>query len=434
MDILIFILSIVFYLNRQKHFTLIGLLLLTTSYFGYGKNQATFPFIHNISDFGILLSVFLYFTRIHEVKKKSNTNEIKLFVLFGCFLIISSLFDVFVNKTSIIDIVKTNKSWLVLLNLFSFRNLEYKTIHKTIRLVILITIFQTLIYYIQYFSGIKIYEVHESTYDFAGKDINRGGFPPHFALLTFFFLIYNKTILRIKEYLRYLILILIFGTVILSVTRSVLISFLFGTFLLFFLDRLKAKNIAAFVFTFSLLFYILMQSKVMNDRFNKGIGDIQYAFNNNYKLANINENFSFRVFHFQERLDYICSSTYSFIFGLGYVHESSFNKKIFTIGLDSKDGAGIIQLDSGDFSWSVLLLRFGFLGLAIYLVFYFCFLAFFFKERMTPIARISFVYMFINIVVLSFVSSNISNGYYWPIIFLLYYLHKNQPKILVKNV
>lgn len=417
MDIIVLVVALVWYFSGNKPLAIVAFLALITSYFGYGTNESSFLFKHNISDVGILFSLIIFW---YEAQKGSWEVDPKLktaILVFFLFLLISATIDFFSNNTSFIDIIKTGKSWLALLTFFSFSRLTVPEISKVIKLVVLITIVQTGLYYVQYFSGIKLFVQYESVYE----GVARGGFPPTFALLVFLLLLTKIPVIGFLHRYRLIIAGLVFGTVVLSLTRSVLMAFGLGGFLLFFMERISLKNLLTLSLFVLSIFILVSQIEVLRNRIDAGLDDVVFAFAGNYKQEEYNENFSFRIFHFQERLDYILKSPQKSMFGLGFVHETSFKKGAFNLGLPSGDMKGVVQLDSGDFAWSVLILRLGFVGLFVLLILFFLLLRYFFAFRENIIAKVAFIYLLLNLIILSLTSSNIANGLFWPLIFVLFY-------------
>ena len=431
MDILIFILILRFYFSNNKPLAIFGFLALTTSYFGYGNNETNFLFTHNISDTGLLFSLIIFFVELRNFK--IDRNKIKRTILFFLFfLVFAAILDIIVNNTTIIDVLKTGKSWLALLTFFTFSRLNKVEIFKIFKFIILITVIQAVLYYLQYFSNIEIYRLSEKTIEHEGRDTRRGGFPPIYCLFVFLMLLTNYRIVNFSLKSKIIILILILGTVVLSLTRSLLFAFIIGLVMFYLFDRFRAKTIISFLVFGIVLAIILSRVPAIQNRINSGLEDITYTYSANYKTSEVNENFSFRIFHFQERLNYVLEDPIKTIFGLGFVHESSFKKKVFNIGLSSKDGTAITQLDSGDFSWSVLLIRLGFLGICILLVLFYYVLKYFYNNRKDQFSRISFIYIFLSLFLFSMFSSNIANGFFWPHVFLLYYF-QIQNNLLTKK-
>jgi hypothetical protein len=141
--------------------------------------------------------------------------------------------------------------------------------------------------------------------------------------------------------------------------------------------------------------------------------------------GNVQGNFSFRIFQAAERLNYISQSFQYEIFGVGSITEQNF-PYIFKIGLRNESGI-VTQLDTADIAWSLLFLRLGFLGTFIYLIFYVNILFKLYKLKFSnPLVITTFVYLFINLSIISFASSNIATGQFWLFPVLIYYtINKN---------
>lgn len=434
MDFLIFVLSIVFYINSKRDIGIVGLLALITNYFGYGKNETNFLLRHNISDIGILLSVVFLLIENYQGKFNVDKRIKRVILMYISFLLVSALFDIIINKTSILDILKTGKSWICLLTIFSFSRLKHEEIRGVFRLLVTITFVQLLLYYIQYFTGVEIYHQYRSSYEFAGKDLQRGGFPPAYAYFVFLILISNISINKLSNHQRLIFIVMIFGTVVLSLTRSILLVFVLSVLVYYLYNRINAKTIFS-LFLFSVLsFFVISKVPAVEKRISEGINDVNYAFKTNYKSDDINENFSFRIFHFQERLDYVLNNSHTIIFGIGFVHESSFKKKTFNIGIRNKETGEIIQLDTGDFSWSSLVLRIGLVGISILIYLFYLLLKFYFIRIRMGASRVFFVYLLFNLIIFSMVSSNIANGFFWPLCFLMYYFIRTAEQNNVKVI
>jgi hypothetical protein len=136
--------------------------------------------------------------------------------------------------------------------------------------------------------------------------------------------------------------------------------------------------------------------------------------------GNVQGNFSFRIFQAAERLNYISQSLQYEIFGVGNITEQNF-PYIFKTGLRNESGI-VTQLDTADIAWTLLFLRLGFLGTFIYLIFYVNILFKFYKLKFSnPLVITTFVYLFINLSIISFASSNIATGQFWIFPILIYY-------------
>ena len=137
-------------------------------------------------------------------------------------------------------------------------------------------------------------------------------------------------------------------------------------------------------------------------------------------------NFTFRINHFTERLDYVLSDPVRSIRGMGYIQERNFHKNIFSIGLYNEDG-GIVQLDTGDIAWSLLIIRLGCLGLIFYLLFYIKCLSTLYKERDSSDLNLLFYsYMLAAFVFMSFGNTVIADSEFFIIPLLISLTNENR--------
>jgi hypothetical protein len=106
--------------------------------------------------------------------------------------------------------------------------------------------------------------------------------------------------------------------------------------------------------------------------------------------------FNFRMGHLFERLQYLTEHPKAAVLGAGLVPEDS--KKVdtmfdFKVGLIEELSGRKVQLDTSDISYSVLFLRYGFLGTFLYLLLYFYLFYFFYKNRRNKYAYVSFLFL-----------------------------------------
>jgi len=127
--------------------------------------------------------------------------------------------------------------------------------------------------------------------------------------------------------------------------------------------------------------------------------------------------FTFRIAHLLERNQYLLDHPKARLFGAGLMTEDS---KLtdsmfdFNIGLIEETFGKTAQLDTPDISYSILLIRYGYLGTLLVLLLYIYLMRFFYKNRQDPVGLFSFVY-FVVVIIVSFFSSILVT----PVTFLL---------------
>lgn len=82
-------------------------------------------------------------------------------------------------------------------------------------------------------------------------------------------------------------------------------------------------------------------------------------------------NFSFRIAHVNERLTYVLGSVKRWPMGIGYIHEDSVAAQNlgFKNGLPNPYTGRVIQVDTGDIAWSVVIIKTGLAGFGLLLAF-----------------------------------------------------------------
>ena len=104
----------------------------------------------------------------------------------------------------------------------------------------------------------------------------------------------------------------------------------------------------------------------------------------------------FRIALIAERADYLIENPNLFLQGVGAMHEDTAQKKFdFSVGTGGYDEIKrcnvIAQLDSIDVVWGPLLIRYGFLGLALFLTIVIWIIWVFYKKRSNPNMMLGFL-------------------------------------------
>lgn len=129
---------------------------------------------------------------------------------------------------------------------------------------------------------------------------------------------------------------------------------------------------------------------------------------------------NFRIAHFSERLTYVFDKIELWPMGVGFIHEDSdvAQNLGFKIGLKNVFTGRIIQVDSGDIAWSVVIIKTGLVGLLLLLTF----LGASFvavgssQQAYVVVFRGTLIYF----IVTSFFSSNlVAPGYMFPLMLFL---------------
>lgn len=410
MDIFILFISLFLLLKGKLSWALLGLILLTTSYLGVSSNLAVFPIEHNVSDTGLILYLALCSYILFGTKGKLTSGRIDKYVIaFLFFLLVSLIVDIIVNKISFISILKTSRHWIFLTCFWIFYYIPKEEIKRLINYLLYATILISIISLIEFFFGLEIIGIRQTTeMTNFGLEIQRGSIPTTFS---FFYLILLFTnYFTYKRWAKTLLIFLFVTVILVSMIRSLILSVTIGLFIIIiFTGKHKVKSSIRALVTVMAVLFIVFSNPFLKDRFITGFREVNVI---NYNGISSKGNVSFRINHIKERFVYISQNLQYSLFGIGNVIEKDF-PQIFKTGLSNKKGR-TTQLDTADNAWSLMFIRLGFLGTLIYILLYIKVLMLTMQLRsISPLATTLIVYLFINLLILSFASSGIATGQFW---------------------
>lgn len=427
MDLIFLLFCLFLYFKGNKSFSITGFLALSTNYFRLGSKHDSLFFKHDVQYSAILFVIIVFSVEFYKHNKfRYAKKEVKkLLKIFTLFLLISISVDILSNGTSIFDVFTSLKTWLLLLSFYIFSRLKLEELHRILMLICIITSIHVFIFYFQYFTGIVIVDTKIIEQDFSSGNYTRMGYPPYYTYLLILILL--SDIFKLKPIFKYLVLLLAFATSLVSLTRSMTAAFIIGILTCNFLKTPSSlfKYLLVGVILLFMTPIIVSNFPILTERFGEGYSDFSNSFAN-IDASSQEGTFHYRLLHMIERVVYISEDFTRSIFGVGFVHEKNYTADPFTFGIYKEEYNAISQLGTADISWSGLFLRLGFVGVAIYLLFFRYFIKLFYSFKNFPVARVGFAYIFISLFILSFSSSRIAFGTFWPLIFIFYYYLQKQ--------
>ena len=394
--------------------TILNIVLLLYAFFQYNKGRYAWPlfilvffasnaFIINIGepvikymDFGLLLlfgcSVLgsLRDSSFFKIKKDTGAKIALFFVLFFVFeLIYSYLF----NIDTIGNILSVVRTYLYALTYFVFRKAPTRDLKKGIILIFKAVILASSLFVIQYITHLPLTESYISETNLQEGNYRMQSTPPFISLILLSLLFYVK-----KVYWRWGIIVLIFVLMLISQNRTPLIALFLeiGMFVLF-AKRVKHKfsvlivALCAFPFLNSLL-----ESRSSDENSVLDVSVLSYLRDGDYVGLARQNSFVFRIALIAERADYLLDNPDLLLQGVGAMYEDTAQKKFkFLVGTGGYDEVKhcyvISQLDSIDVVWGPLLIRYGFLGMALHLFVVIWMIIVFYKKRSNPIMMLGFL-------------------------------------------
>lgn len=377
---------------------------------------------HNVADTGLLL--YLIFWGNEVIRKGIYTVHpmAKAVSFFLLFLLLNGLFDI-LNGVSTGDVIRYLKHWVYISIVYINIHLQWGGVKKIVKIIFWITFAVSLVLVVQYLVGVT-WIGYTTVYNNYGTIYTRGVKPPCFAVICCCLAFLN--IFQFSNKVRIITSVGFFLPILFSMKMSYFTTICLILILYYQLrQRINVikllKYITIGIVSLTILFSVF---PVFYQRFQKTVN--QAGVSSSYRKEE--GNFSYRIDHFAERLDYVLQNPVRSIRGLGFVQECNFHKKPFKLGQPNNWGQKAM-LDTGDIAWSILILRLGVVGLLFYFLMYGRCLYLLWLERDKDLISVFFSYLLISLIFMSFGNSLIAYSDFF-IIPLLICCIKNEDSTL----
>jgi hypothetical protein len=363
-------------------------------------------------DYAILILVGIVIIDCFCIKNYLKPDILIWFILiFYAFLVLCIIYNKVSVGTSWGEIIRTARYNVLWIAYLVFRNLSKERLFNLLKCLFWITVFCAVLYLLQIILDERILnETEKSSVRLFGMKIPRFYNQPDMLLIITFMAIYfNPYKGKIKIITTTILITALLG----AFHRSLVMAFIvaISTGYIIRLPRIKRVKIMMSIAILSLFFIIFFGYKFANSR---TIIDVSTVVSGNVTGADLdidiedlqNSTFTFRIAHFLERNQYLMDHPKAMLFGAGLMTEDS---KLtgsmfdFDIGLIEEATGKTVQLDTGDISYSILFLRYGYLGTALVLSLYIFLMSYFYKNRKDPVGLFSYL-SFIVVIVLAFFS------------------------------
>lgn len=430
-SILLFIVGFYGFFNNKRYLTLIIILILSSSWFGFAEPILSLgPIQLQNGDLALLLIfVLLPFRNKYQ---NSQLNGIKnALILFLLFFSVSVAYDYIFRGTSPMQIFRTTRhngylAFFFLINSFSWR--DYRIFFKY---VIIITVIHAILYISQYLFGINLSSQEIDLNEFGGARYRND---PPYLIPAFVFLIFLIEENRLYKW--YIVLFIL--AVILTQSRGAIISTITVVFLFFILNKKMKIHTLLFIslITISIYNITLNYFPIISERFNdsytqyNSFADLDF---NNLESFYYQGSFIFRIGLTFERLMYVLSDPITTLIGVGYIPDMDLTSPIFILGTESPIlPVGYEQYNSVDIFFPNIITRYGITGSIIFLYLIFQLFVFSFKHRQYLFGKILLTYL-MSLLLISFIYSSFYNGHFYFIIFILIGLTMMEIKSQVIN-
>jgi len=401
LGLILFIAYWITFLQRRYEVNLFVLFLLVTSCYQFAPVSIIElnPVITKPYDWVSLIIIFQLLLRAKYIPfRKYLTLPVRIYLAFILFLGLYSLLILHVEIKVILSVFRLH---LFIISPILFTEYTYETIESTIKWVCVFTVLASGVFILQAIIGKAILSSLQSD-DITSKESN-GGFARFynlpfysvFALIYYAKKLFNKFDPRILVYAA-----IVFLAITVSFNRNTLIVAILSLIAVYYHNRkVKLINVAFLVILGWIVTLPLSESA--DGRLNKGFSDLK-NFNSSLNLnhffdlkpSDVSElsTTQFRALHFYERFSYVTSKgIFTTLTGIGLVNEQSSvkNKLDFSVGLVNESTDEVVQIDTGDIVWSLLVLQTGLLGIVLFIIVYGNYIRIFLKHRVYTFSYLS---------------------------------------------
>jgi len=346
-----------------------------------------------------------------------------LILIFYTFLTLCIIYNRFVVGTSWKEIIRTVRYNILWIAYLVFRNLPKERLLFLLKNLFTVTVVCAVLYLLQIvFDGHILNEMEKHYVHLFGMRIPRFYNQPDMLLFFTFMAIYFNPYKRMLRIITTTILIM---ALLGAFHRSLLIAFLLAILIGYVIRLPRIKRIVILT-SISIIGFIFIVFWGYSFAKSRTIKDIALVTSGN--VANIEADdlatetlqgstFTFRIALLLERNQYLLDHPKAMLWGAGLMTEDSKLTNImfdFKVGLLEEALGKTAQLDTADISYSILILRYGYLGTLIILSLYIYLMIYFYKNRNNPVGLFSFAY-FVVMIVVSFSSDILIK----PVSFLL---------------
>jgi len=416
------IIAIVLYIRGYKVPALFLFFFFLTSGFNLIPEKMTqLAFFSKGMDYAIITLFVVVVVDAFCIKDYLKPNRLIYFYLLFCaFLVVCVFYSKFmlgVSSTEILRTVRYNFLWVAYL---VFRNMSKAQLESLLKYLFIVTVACSTLYLVQIILDKNILNKGmTSTAEVFGIKFPRYYNQPDMLHFFVFMAIYYNPFKGVVKYVTTAILIIaLLGAFHRSLMGSFFIAVALGYVLQ--LPRLQRIKVLSIVSIFAVLVIVFAGYRFVHSR---TYIDIQRVVSGNVADVDIDisdlqeSTFTFRILHLMERNQYLLDNPRAMFVGAGLMTEDSkltLSLFDFDVGLLDEMTDQTDQLDSGDISYSVLLLRYGYLGTLLNLVLFGYLMVSFYKKRENKYAFFSFLY-FVMSIGTSFASANLLQ----PITFVL---------------
>ena len=413
------------YMNKKKENGAIVFFFFLTEGFHF-LNKGWCPVKY--TDFAVIYLVGIVFINLLEGNVaffRLKTKIYKITCILGLFIFLEFLRTILLKEESFSFALANYRTYIPFFSFFIAQELKISGIKKILKLITIITIIGAVLYVIQPLIGIQ-------TLQHAGIGRGVGGTFRYrnIPYLAYFYILYSSVKFDSSRIKNIVMLLLFLVAVILTQHRAVLLAYIACIALYFLMSKrlgrlLQIGVLGIVLFAFWGNYVIDRFSEKKNDH--TIVEDVENVVNLDYQSAvssgfeNEGGTLSFRVLLLIERVDYMLKNPDYLFFGIGTRHEDSPATQrdfSFILGTLKQDGSHG-QISSSDLAWLNPLMRFGLIGISLFIYLSYLIIAYLYKNRKRSAIAMSAFLFYVLLIAISLKNDHLYGNMQLFFVFLL---------------
>jgi len=286
-----------------------------------------------------------------------------------------------------------------------FRNMKSEELKQLLKYLFIATVFCSLLYVLQIvFNTTILNEAMEGKTDFLGFNVRRFYNQPTMIVFFAYMALYKNPFHGLTRIVTAAIVLAAYlGAFHRNLWAGLIIALIIGYLLkLPRLTRIRVVTVSSVILLFVLVFagWKFSRSRTFSDVQAVMTGNFEYM---DTDIAEFEEStFTYRIAHMLERNQYLLDNPRAMLFGGGLMKDDSkltFSLFDFDLGLMNEFTGDTQQLNTPDISYSILLIRYGYLGTALNLLLFIYLAVACYRKRNNQYGFFTFIFFIVSFVV-----------------------------------
>ena len=359
-------------------------------------------------DYAIILIIAMVIIDSLCIKNYLKPDKlIWLVLIFFAFLISCIAYNKFVIGIGWKEIIRTARYNVLWIGYLVFRNLSKEQLHYLLKSLFFATVICAALYILQIVIDEHILNKSMKVY-IRLSDVKIPRFynqPDMLHFFTFMAIYLNPCKGMLKIVTTIILVVALLG----ALHRSLFMAFILAISIGYIIRLPRSKRVAILtsISIICFVFIVFWGYKFAKSRTVKDLALVTSVNVTDVEATDIDieelqkSTFTFRVAHFLERNQYVLEHPKAMLFGAGLMTEDSKSTDAmfdFKVGLIEEALVKTTQLDTGDISYSILIMRYGYVGTIFVVALFIFFTSYFYKNHEDPVGLFSLAYLIVVLV------------------------------------